>query len=44
MTARATRPWTRWWWMGSAVTEAGLTQELTRLRDAGFGGVEISPI
>ena len=38
------KPWTRWWWLGSAVDEAGLTQELASLADAGFGGVEITPI
>jgi hypothetical protein len=38
------KPWTRWWWMGSAVNKADLTRELTRLRDAGLGGVEITPI
>lgn len=38
------RPWTRWWWLGSAVDRAGLTAELTTLRDAGVGGVEITPI
>lgn len=38
------KPWTRWWWMGSAVDEENLTLELTTLRDAGFGGVEITPI
>jgi hypothetical protein len=39
-----TRPWTRWWWMGSAVDEAGLTTELESIRAAGLGGVEITPI
>jgi hypothetical protein len=39
-----TRPWTRWWWLGSAVDEAGLTSELEDLRAAGLGGVEITPI
>ena len=39
-----TRPWTRWWWLGSAVDEAGLTWELEALRAAGLGGVEITPI
>jgi hypothetical protein len=38
------RPWTRWWWHGSAVDRAGLTAELESLRDAGIGGVEITPI
>jgi hypothetical protein len=39
-----TRPWTRWWWPGSAVDEPGLSAELEALRAAGIGGVEITPI
>ncbi|MCD0455909.1 glycoside hydrolase [Chryseobacterium sp. LC2016-27] len=39
-----TKPWTRWWWMGSAVDEKGLDKQLTTLSKAGFGGVEIVPI
>jgi hypothetical protein len=39
-----TRPWTRWWWLGSAVDEANLTRELEAFRGAGIGGVEICPI
>ncbi len=38
------RPWTRWWWQGSNVTKAGITQELEILAEAGIGGVEITPI
>lgn len=38
------KPWTRWWWMGSAVDEAGIKKQLTQLSEAGFGGVEIVPI
>lgn len=38
------RPWTRWWWMGSAVNETEIRRHLTLLSAAGFGGVEISPI
>ncbi len=41
---REARPWTRWWWMGSAVDEAGLTRALEVYSSAGFGGVEITPI
>jgi hypothetical protein len=41
---RDSRPWTRWWWLGSAVDEPGLTRELELLAAAGFGGVEICPI
>ncbi len=38
------KPWTRWWWPGSAVDEVGLTRQLEQLAAAGFGGVEITPI
>ncbi|MEP6915515.1 MAG: glycosyl hydrolase, partial [Acidobacteriota bacterium] len=38
------KPWVRWWWHGSAVDPASLTRELEGLRDAGIGGVEITPI
>lgn len=37
-------PWTRWWWMGSAVNEAELTRHLELYASAGIGGVEICPI
>lgn len=39
-----TKPWTRWWWLGSAVDEKNLTRELEDFAKAGFGGVEICPI
>ena len=32
---RETRPWTRWWWHGSAVDRASLTADLESLRAAG---------
>jgi hypothetical protein len=38
------RPWARWWWLGSAVDEANLTRLLEQYRGAGIGGVEICPI
>lgn len=38
------KPWTRWWWLGSIVTEEGITHSLEDLSKAGFGGVEIVPI
>ena len=38
------RPWTRWWWMGSAVDKENLTYLLDEYRNAGIGGVEICPI
>jgi len=39
-----TRPWTRWWWEGSAVNPTDLSWNLERYRAAGLGGVEITPI
>ena len=39
-----TRPWTRWWWQGSAVNEKELTRNLEQYKVAGLGGVEITPI
>lgn len=41
---RDARPWTRWWWMGSAVDGRTLTAELEALDSAGFGGVEVTAI
>lgn len=41
---RLHQPWTRWWWVGSAVDEKSLDGSLKALHDAGFGGVEIAPI
>jgi hypothetical protein len=41
---RQSLPWTRWWWMGSAVDQKNLTQLLHQYHDAGIGGVEICPI
>lgn len=38
------KPWTRWWWPGSAVDEKGLTEELEQMARSGYGGVEITPI
>ena len=38
------RPWTRWWWLGSAVDAPNLTRELEEFAAAGIGGVEICPI
>ena len=39
-----TRPWTRWWWEGSAVNPPDLTHLLTQYQQAGLGGVEITAI
>lgn len=38
------KPWTRWWWMGSAVNPKDLTNLMTQYQKAGLGGVEITPI
>jgi hypothetical protein len=38
------KPWTRWWWLGSAVDTQNLTRSLEEFKQAGFGGVEITPI
>jgi hypothetical protein len=38
------RPWSYWWWMGSAVDETNIIRELTTLKKAGWGGVHIIPI
>jgi hypothetical protein len=39
-----TKPWTRWWWQGSAVNKEELTRLLKLYNGAGLGGVEITPI
>jgi hypothetical protein len=39
-----TRPWVRWWWMGSAVDPVNLDRELARYHAVGLGGVEVTPI
>lgn len=38
------RPWTRWWWMGSAVDKKNIERLLIQYSEAGLGGVEIAPI
>jgi hypothetical protein len=39
-----TKPWTRWWWQGSAVDRTSLTTQMEALAAAGLGGVEVTPI
>ncbi|KOH45304.1 glycosyl hydrolase [Sunxiuqinia dokdonensis] len=39
-----TKPWTRWWWHDSAVNPTDLTANMEELEEAGFGGLEITPI
>ncbi len=41
---RDSKPWTRWWWLGSAVDKNGLTSEIDGFARAGFGGVEVTVI
>ena len=38
------KPYTRWWWLGSAVDSVGLDNQLTEFAKVGIGGVEITPI
>jgi len=38
------RPWTYWWWMGSAVTKEDITTQLEQFSKSGLGGVHIIPI
>lgn len=38
------KPWTRWWWEGSAVNRQGLTTAMEAYAKAGLGGLEITPI
>lgn len=38
------KPWTRWWWLGSAVDKPNITRELEDFAKHGLGGVEICPI
>ncbi len=41
---KQTKPWTRWWWHGSAVNKRDLTVEMEKYAKAGLGGLEITPI
>ncbi|MCK9413915.1 MAG: hypothetical protein M0Q53_16565 [Prolixibacteraceae bacterium] len=41
---KESKPWARWWWMGSAVDEPNLVELISRYGKAGFGGLEITPI
>jgi hypothetical protein len=44
LVTKEAKPWTRWWWMGSAVDKEGLDQQLNNLSKAGFGGAAVVPI
>ena len=37
------RPFVRWWWNGNKVNKEELARELSILKNAGIGGVEITP-
>lgn len=39
-----TKPWTYWWWMGSAVNKTDITAQLEYFSKSGLGGVHIIPI
>ncbi|HEX3718621.1 MAG TPA: glycosyl hydrolase [Verrucomicrobiae bacterium] len=41
---RTQKPWTYWWWMGSAVDTNNIARQLAQFHDAGLGGVHIIPI
>ena len=43
-TSPEAKPYTRWWWLGSAVDSANLSYNLQEYARAGIGGVEITPI
>ena len=38
------KPWTRWWWQGSAVNKTDLSVAMKKYQLAGLGGLEITPI
>lgn len=42
--SQTARPWTRWWWHGSAVDAENLSRLLQTYHAAGIGGVEITCI
>lgn len=41
---RNARPWTRWWWPGSIVSQTDLTAAMQKYKDAGLGGLELTVI
>ena len=42
--ADTTKPWTFWYWMYGAVTEAGIKADLQGMKDVGLGGCYLMPI
>ncbi len=43
-TFSTSKPWTYWWWMGSAVNRTDIRKQLEEFAVAGIGGVHIIPI
>jgi len=43
-TTGETKPWSRWWWLGSITTEDGLRWAMEQYAAAGLGGLEITPL
>lgn len=41
---RTNKPWSRWWWPGSIVTQQDLTAAMEKYQKAGLGGMEIAVI
>ena len=42
--ADTTKPWTFWYWMYGAVSEAGIKADLQAMKDVGLGGCYLMPI
>ena len=38
------KPWTRWWWLGSAVDKPNIDRLVKEYAAKGIGGVEITPV
>lgn len=41
---RESKPWSRWWWMGSSVNPSDLKAAMEAYLKAGLGGLEFTPI
>src|SRR5215831_5144656 len=41
---QTSKPWTRWWWQGSAVNKKDLGIVMQQYQQAGLGGLELTPI
>ncbi|HEY3388881.1 MAG TPA: glycosyl hydrolase, partial [Prolixibacteraceae bacterium] len=41
---KESKPWSRWWWMGSSVNPSDLKAAMEAYSKAGLGGLEITPI